>query len=266
MKHDTVIIIPARYASSRFPGKPLVRIRGATGEVRSLIERTWRAATEVDKIDAIYIATDDDRIADAALSFGANVVMTDTNCANGTERCADAIQKLGIQPGVVVNLQGDAPLTPPWFITSVIDQIKSGANVATPILRLSARSYTQFVEDRRVGLVGGTTVVLNNRSQALYFSKEVLPYTGREYCENNEVPVFQHIGVYAYTSSALLSYSRNGVCLLEKLEGLEQLRFLYNGSSISCVEVQAGGRAFWELNNPHDTTRIESILLNEGRI
>ena len=266
MKQDTIIIIPARYASSRFPGKPLVGLRGATGVVRSLLERTWITASEVENIDAIYIATDDERIADTALGFGANVVMTDVNCANGTERCADAIQKLSIDPDVVVNLQGDAPLTPPWFINSVIDSIKSGAHVATPILRLSLKSYTQFIEDRRAGLVGGTTVVLNNISQALYFSKEVLPYIGRSIHRDEEVPVFHHIGVYAYTAKALLNYKQNGACMLEELEGLEQLRFLHNMSPIFCVEVDAKGRDFWELNNPCDKSRIENILIKEGRI
>ncbi|MCC6002353.1 MAG: 3-deoxy-manno-octulosonate cytidylyltransferase [Pararhodobacter sp.] len=261
---DVVIVIPARYASSRYPGKPLAGLRGATGQVRSLIERSWLAARAVPGVDAVLVATDDDRIARAAADFGAEVVMTDPACANGTERCADAIARLGIAPRVVVNLQGDAPLTPAWFVSALIDAMQAGAQVATLVLRLTPETHARFLEDRQAGRVGGTTAVMDARSRALYFSKEVLPYTGRSYAADEQVPAFHHVGVYAYTPAALADYMRAGPCALENLEGLEQLRFLYNGLPVTCVEVQAQGREFWELNNPEDVPRIEAVLQREG--
>ncbi|PZX45609.1 3-deoxy-manno-octulosonate cytidylyltransferase (CMP-KDO synthetase) [Roseinatronobacter thiooxidans] len=264
MAADTIIIIPARYASSRYPGKPLVGLRGAGGESASLIERSWRAARAVAGVDAVYVATDDDRIADAAHGFGAEVVMTDAACANGTERCADALARLGIAPRVVVNLQGDAPLTPAWFVSALIAAMKAGAEVATPVLRLTPETHARFLEDRRAGRVGGTTAVMTAQGQALYFSKEVLPYTGRLYSGAEQVPAFHHVGVYAYTPQALAAYMQAGACDLENLEGLEQLRFLYNGLPVTCVEVEAQGREFWELNNPEDVARIEAVLHREG--
>lgn len=261
---DRVILIPARYASTRYPGKPLVGLQGASGVTRALIERSWRAARSVDGVDAVYVATDDDRIARAAEGFGAQVVMTSTDCANGTERCADAIARLGIAPRVVVNLQGDAPLTPAWFVSALIEAVEAGAQMATPVLRLTPETHARFMEDRRAGRVGGTTAVMDAKGRALYFSKEVLPYTGRIYGAAEQVPAFHHVGVYAYTPDALKAYMQAGPCALENLEGLEQLRFLYNGLPVTCVEVKAEGREFWELNNPEDVARIEAVLQREG--
>ena len=260
----TVIIIPARYASTRYPGKPLVGLTGATGITRSLVERSWLAARAVRGVDAIWVATDDARIADAARGFGAEVVMTDSACANGTERCADAIARLGIAPDVVVNLQGDAPLTPPWFVEALIAAMTGEIRMATPVLRCTPEVHARFLADRRAGLVGGTTAVMNAASDALYFSKEVIPYTGRTYAEGETVPVFHHVGVYAYTPAALAAYRARGACALETLEGLEQLRFLDAGIPVRCVEVDARGRDFWELNNPADVARIEAAMAAEG--
>ena len=117
---SVLIAIPARYASTRYPGKPLAVLKGATGEARSLIERSWRAAMDVKGVDRVVVATDDDRIGEAANGFGAEVVMTSENCANGTERCAEAHSTLGGGYDIVVNLQGDAPLTPSWFVEELI--------------------------------------------------------------------------------------------------------------------------------------------------
>ena len=116
----TVIIIPARYASSRFPGKPLAMLQLADGSRKSLIELSWEAAKQVEGISEVYVATDDSRIRDAALDFGAKVIMTSSNCANGTERCAEALENANLDADLVINLQGDAPLTPPWFIEALI--------------------------------------------------------------------------------------------------------------------------------------------------
>ena len=127
---SALVVIPARYASTRYPGKPLVALTGASGMASTLIERSWRAAMSVQGVDRVVVATDDDRIADAARAFGAEVVMTSTQCANGTERCAEAHAALGGGYDVVVNLQGDAPLTPPWFIEGLIAAMAANPNLS----------------------------------------------------------------------------------------------------------------------------------------
>ena len=259
---SVLVVIPARYASSRYPGKPLAMLRGADGTEKSLIERSWIAATQVQGVDRVVVATDDRRIEEAAKAFGAEVVLTSENCANGTERCADALRALGGDFEIVVNLQGDAPLTPHWFVEDLIAGLRADeeADVATPVLRCDGRALNGFLEDRRHGRVGGTTAVFTQSRHALYFSKEVIPFTSATYGDGEETPVFHHVGVYAYRPEALYAYGDWPTGPLERLEGLEQLRFLEQGRSILCVEVDAQGRQFWELNNPEDIDRIESMM------
>lgn len=260
------IVIPARYASTRYPGKPLAELRGATGQSKSLVQRSWEAARQVAGADHVMVATDDNRIADHAVGFGAEVLMTPETCRNGTERCAAALHQLPASTEIVVNLQGDAPLTPPWFVEALIADLKAApdADVATPVLRCDAAALNGFQEDRSMGCVGGTTAVFDNDRRALYFSKEVIPYTGRSFTEGEDIPVFHHVGVYAYRRAALGAYADWPEGRLEKWEGLEQLRFMENGVAVRCVEVEAKGRAFWELNNPVDVDRIEKIMKSQG--
>ncbi|MEO1139733.1 MAG: manno-octulosonate cytidylyltransferase [Pseudomonadota bacterium] len=259
---SVLIVIPARYASSRYPGKPLAMLTGADGVAKSLIERSWRAAQSVSGVDRVVVATDDTRIQAACDAFGAEVVMTSDDCANGTERCAEALEALGQDCDVVVNLQGDAPLTPHWFVEDLVEGLQDDqtADVATPVLRCDDRALNGFLEDRSKGRVGGTTAVFSAARHALYFSKEVIPFTSRHYADGEETPVFHHVGVYAYRPSALYAYRSWPAGPLETLEGLEQLRFLEQGGSILCVEVEARGRQFWELNNPEDIDRIEAMM------
>ncbi len=259
---STVIFIPARYASTRYPGKPLVPLTGATGVAKSLIQRSWEAAKAVEGADAVYVLTDDTRIAEAAQGFGADVLMTSRAARNGTERCADGVAQLPDPPDVVVNLQGDAPLTPPWFVEALIGAMAdSRVQMATPVLKCDAETLRNFVTDRQNGRVGGTTAVMRGDGTALYFSKEVLPFVG-----TLETPpeVWHHVGVYAYRPAALQAYMAWPEGPLERAEGLEQLRFLENGTPVTCVPVEAKGRVFWELNNPVDVARIESVLKKEG--
>lgn len=259
---SVLIVIPARYASSRYPGKPLVELRGASGEAKSLIRRSWDAACDVAGVDKVVVATDDVRIAQAAETFGADVVMTSTTCQNGTERCAETLTKLGEDYEIVVNLQGDAPLTPAWFIEDLVKGLRDNpqADVATPVLRTEGRALNGLLQDRREGRVGGTTAVFGADHNALYFSKEVIPFTGKAYADDDETPVFHHVGVYAYRPAALAAYPGWASGPLEQLEGLEQLRFLERGIPMLCVEVAAKGRQFWELNNPEDVPKIEAML------
>ena len=257
-----LIAIPARFASTRYPGKPLVSLTGATGDSKTLVQRSWEAACLVEGVDRVVIATDDERIKDASEAFGAEVVMTSEACGNGTERCAEALENLGRGYDIVVNLQGDAPLTPHWFVEDLISGLKNDpdAQVATPVLRCDGRALNGFLEDRANGRVGGTTAVFGHNNHALYFSKEVVPYTGHTYAADDETPVFHHVGVYAYRPSALQAYQGWSSGPIESLEGLEQLRFLENSHSVLCVEVDARGRQFWELNNPEDVPRIEAMM------
>jgi 3-deoxy-manno-octulosonate cytidylyltransferase (CMP-KDO synthetase) len=261
-----LLVIPARYASTRYPGKPLVGLRGSTGESKTLIRRSWEAACAVPGIDRVVVATDDPRIRDAAEAFGAEVAMTSPAARNGTERCAEVLAALGDGYEIVVNLQGDAPLTPPWFVEALIAALRAdpGAEVATPVLATSGGALRGFREDRAAGRVGGTTAVFGAGGRALYFSKEVIPYTGRDWPEASPTPVFHHVGVYAYRPAALAAYAGWDEGTLERLEGLEQLRFLERGRPVLCVEVEARGREFWELNNPQDVPRLEAMMAAMG--
>ena len=260
-----VVIVPARYASSRFPGKPLAELRGATGEAKSLARRSWEAAAAVPGVDRVLVATDDERIAEHCRGFGAAVAMTSEAARNGTERCAEALAALGSEPEVVVNLQGDAPLTPPEFATALVEAMAARPDVAvaTPVLRCDAEALANFREDRRAGRVGATTAVFREDGRALYFSKEVIPFSdGVDPAA--PIPVFHHVGLYAYRPAALRAYAAAPPGRLETLEGLEQLRFLETGVDVLCVEVEARGRVFWELNNPVDVGRLEAAMAAAG--
>ena len=166
---SVLIAIPARYASTRYPGKPLVSLRGPDGQ-KTLIRRSWEAAKAVQGVDRVVVATDDARIADHAASFGAEIVMTSSDCQNGTERCCEVVAKL---PGyeIVVNLQGDAPLTPPWIISQLAETMRNGdADVATPAVRLTGADLAKFLEEKRATPTSGTTVVVNHKGDALSVS------------------------------------------------------------------------------------------------
>lgn len=263
---SVLIVIPARYASTRYPGKPLVELTGADGDKRTLIERSWRAACAVSGVDRVVVATDDDRIRLAAEGFGAEVVMTSESCANGTERCAEAHAALGGGYDVVVNLQGDAPLTPHWFIEDLVAGLLAAPDMglATPVLQCDGATLNSLLADRAAGRVGGTTAVFASDRSGLYFSKEVIPFCAEQFDDTAQTPVFHHVGVYAYRPDALASYPSWPTGPLEQLEGLEQLRFLENGRKILCVQVEARGREFWELNNPEDVARIEDMMAKMG--
>lgn len=261
---SVLIAIPARYASTRYPGKPLVSLRGPDGD-KTLIRRSWEAAMTVGGVDRVVVATDDARIRDHAAGFGAEVVMTSDRAQNGTERCAEVA---ALVPGhdIVVNLQGDAPLTPAWFVEDLIAGLRgdAAADIATPVLRCDGQMLAGLLADRRAGRVGGTTAVFGAAMRGLYFSKEVIPFTGKTYADDAPTPVFHHVGVYAYRPAALMAYPTWPMGPLEQLEGLEQLRFLEQGRPVLCVEVTARGRQFWELNNPSDVPVIEAMMAAMG--
>jgi 3-deoxy-manno-octulosonate cytidylyltransferase (CMP-KDO synthetase) len=265
MSDDLAIIIPARFGSTRYPGKPLALLRGATGEARSLIERSWRAALAVAPAERVWVATDDDRIARAVDQFGGQVVMTPETCRNGTERCAAALVQLGPVARVVVNLQGDAPLTPAGIVPRLVAALVADPAVAmaTPAMECSPSLYAHLLADQAAGRVGGTTVTGDSAGRALYFSKRVIPHRPADDPDAHRA-VRLHLGVYAYRPAALAAYAALEPSPLELAEGLEQLRFLESGLPIRLVPCPAPEWDCIELNNPADLPAIEAILRQRG--
>lgn len=256
----SVIVIPARYGSSRFPGKPLEKINGI-----AMIERTWRIAKQA-SADRVFITTDDDRIDEFARSFGAEVVRTGDDCANGTERVYEALTHLGETPDIVINLQGDAVLTPPWILDDIINAMKSDPSVriATPATRITLQQYQDLAKQKASGIVGGTLVVFNKQFDAMYFSKSPIPFVRSS--KDSELPLFRHIGLYGYTYAALKQYLELPMSQLEKIEGLEQLRALENCIPIRVVVVDYRGKTHGSVDSPEDIKTIEQIINAQGEL
>jgi len=262
---NSVILIPARYQSTRYPGKPLVDLKGAGGIAKPLIQRSVEAARRVAGVSGVFVVTDDDRIADACTRFGVGVIMTSSECRNGTERCAEALAQLH-DPDLVINFQGDALLTPPGFVEALIARMEGDrdALVATPAMQLRAQEVRTLQAEEAAGRVGGTTVVTDVQGYALYFSKRLIPHLPAGALDEGMSPVRLHVGVYAYRPEALNRYVASPVSELETLEGLEQLRFLASGMRIAVVDVEAPPFALRELNNPEDVEPIEQALAEAG--
>lgn len=257
----TLIVIPARQASTRFPGKPMALVSG-----KSLLSRVWQIAKTVRGIDQVVIATDHEKIQKHAESFGAEVVFTRADCENGTERAYDAARKIIPRPDIVLNLQGDAVLTPPWIIQSLVNEMLRSPEIqmATPATRLNWEKYDEFVKSKSEGRVSGTLVVFDKNYNALYFSKGLIPFLRDR--ELKEPPIYRHIGLYAYRYSALEKYVSLSMTPLEQAEKLEQLRALENGIPIKIVPVDYQGRTHWSVDNPEDIQKVEEIILREGEL
>jgi len=262
---NTVILIPARYASTRLPGKPLVDLKGATGTPKPLIQRSVEAARRVAGVSGVFVVTDDDRIAEGCAPARVGVLMTSPDWRNGTERCAEAVAQLHA-PDLIINFQGDALLTPPSFVEALIEHMEedSDALVATPAMRLRSEEVEELRREEAAGRVGGTTVVTDTKGRALYFSKRLIPHLPEWAMEAEVTPMKLHVGVYAYRPRALKLYSETPLGELETLEGLEQLRFLDAGVPIHVVEVETPPFALRELNNPEDVAPIEEALAAAG--
>jgi 3-deoxy-manno-octulosonate cytidylyltransferase (CMP-KDO synthetase) len=262
---NAVILIPARYASSRYPGKPLVELKGASGTTKPLIQRSVEAARRVKGVSGVFVLTDDERIADGCAPAKVGVIMTSPECRNGTERCAEALSSLH-EPDLMINFQGDALLTPPGFVEALIARLESDkdALVATPAMRLRSEEVRALQAEEAAGRVGGTTVVTDDQGHALYFSKRLIPYLPAGALDGEMSPVRLHVGVYAYRPEALERYVATPVSELEVLEGLEQLRFLAAGIPIAVVDVETPPFALRELNNPEDVAPIEQALAEAG--
>jgi 3-deoxy-manno-octulosonate cytidylyltransferase (CMP-KDO synthetase) len=262
---NSVILIPARYQSSRYPGKPLVELKGASGAAKPLIRRSVEAARRVRGVSGVFVVTDDERIAEACRPAKVGVIMTSPECRNGTERCAEALAQLH-DPDLVINFQGDALLTPPGFVEALAARMEDDrdALVATPAMRLRSDEVRVLQAEEEAGRVGGTTVVTNDQGHALYFSKRIIPHLPGGALSRDMAPVRLHVGVYAYRPEALERYAATPVSELETLEGLEQLRFLVAGIPVAVVDVQTPPFALRELNNPEDVAPIEQALAEAG--
>jgi 3-deoxy-manno-octulosonate cytidylyltransferase (CMP-KDO synthetase) len=256
---DVAVIIPARYASVRLPGKPLAAIAG-----RSMIERVWSIAVAAVGNASVYVATDSDVIAKAVSAFGGNVCMTSEGCRNGTERVFEAAKALPVAPKMIVNMQGDVPLLPPHVVTALVESMQSGKTaMATPAWQLRWDEVEAIEQVRAAGSSSGTLVTKDLNDNALYFSSAVIPFI-RGKREGALSPIFRHIGMYAYTMDALRKYVSLSPSPLEELEKLEQLRALENGIPIKVVTVDLHGRTLWSVDAPDDVIRVEALLKAEG--
>ena len=262
---NAVILIPARYGSSRFPGKPIFPLKGASGVAKPLIERTVEAARRVAGVSGVFVVTDDERIADACAPACVGVIMTSSECRNGTERCAEALAQLH-DVDLVINFQGDALLTPAGFVEALIARMDTDpdALVATPALRLRSDEVRTLQAEEAAGRVGGTSVVTDTKGRALYFSKRLIPHLPVGALDDAMSPVRLHVGVYAYRPAALSLYAATPPSDLEQLEGLEQLRFLAAGVPVAVIDVETPAFALRELNNPEDVAPIEEALAAAG--
>ena len=223
------VVIPSRFGASRLPGKPLLYIAG-----KSLIQHVFECAQRSDA-EQIVIATDDERIADVAIGFGAEVCMTSADHPSGTDRLAEVVVKQSYTDDhVIVNLQGDEPLMPPAVINQVAQNLitRAGASMATVCKRIKT---SRMLFDPHV-----VKVVSDEQGYALYFSRAAIPWDRERFPMDEDLPEYfthyAHIGLYAYRCGFLKDYVRWSVCHLEETESLEQLRVLYKGHKIHVEE------------------------------
>lgn len=254
-----LVVIPARWGSTRFPGKPLAPLRGIP-----MLQRVWALARAGAPAARVVIATDDQRIAAFAASLGAEAAMTDPAIRNGTERAAAVLNALSATPDLVLNLQGDAVLTPPWVLAALLDAARDpSVRMVTPAARMSPDALARLAAAKAAGEVGGTTVVTARNGDALYFSKSLIPFrrAGAE-----DVPVLRHIGLYGYRPDVLRSLVTLPMGPLERAESLEQLRALEHGIPVRVVEVDYRGRTHWGVDTEDDLRRCEALIAAEGEL
>ena len=218
-------IIPARYASTRFPGKALAEIKGI-----SMLQRVYEQAKKANCLSELIIATDDQRIVKHASSFGAKAIMTKTEYPSGTDRCFEAYQLNGKSYDYVINIQGDEPFLDPEQINSLGRICKGETEIATQMIKCN---NADVLFD-----LGEVKITLNTKNEALYFSRNVIPFLkGKDqkiWHENHDY--YRHVGMYAYRTDILEKITKLAPSALEKAESLEQLRWLENGYKIACAE------------------------------
>ncbi len=262
----TLIVVPARYGSARFPGKPLAPIAG-----RPMIERVaLRAEAAAAALpDADYVvATDDSRIADHCAAAQVKTVMTDKALASGSDRALAAAEALQASPDFIVNLQGDAPFTPVDYITKIVAALEAtGADAATPVIQLDWPALDVLRAAKRETPFSGTTCVFGEDGRALWFSKTIIPAIRNEAALRSAAdfsPVWRHVGLYGFQAGALKRFTRLAPSPQEIIEGLEQLRLLENGMSIHCAPVAAPAISTGGVDTPEDLARLEALIAARG--
>jgi 3-deoxy-manno-octulosonate cytidylyltransferase (CMP-KDO synthetase) len=242
-------IIPARYASTRFPGKPLAVLGGKT-----VIQRVYEQVNNV--LSEVYVATDDERIFKCVESFGGKAVMTRSDHQSGTDRIQEAVEKTSTQTDVIINVQGDEPFIQPSQIQTLMQLFD---DPSTQIGTLG--KYFENIE--AVENPNSPKIVIDNRGFALYFSRSVIPYIRGKERQNwfGEYPFLKHLGVYAYRREVLTEVTKLPQSSLEKTESLEQLRWLQNGYRIrvGLTDVETVG-----IDTPEDLQRAEAFLNQIG--
>lgn len=247
------IAIPARYGSTRFPGKPLAKIGG-----QSMLSRVVDLAKSIPDVD-VFVTTEDQRIADHAQEIGVECVMTG-DCATGSDRVLAALQARGDMPDYVLNLQGDAPFTPAHVVKALIDAFADNPDVVTPVHRLSWDDLDRLRESKKTTPFSGTTAIVKD-GRALWFSKNILPAIRKEDRSRDVSPVYQHMGLYGFKVSVLEQFCALPQSCYEQLEGLEQLRLLENGIEVTAVDVAIeSGTIQSGIDTPEDLARAEEML------
>jgi 3-deoxy-manno-octulosonate cytidylyltransferase (CMP-KDO synthetase) len=237
----TAVLIPARWASTRFPGKPLHLIAG-----KPLVQHVWERACRAKGIDQVIVATDDIRIAESAFAFGAEVALTSPRCVSGTDRCAEVAKHLkGIRQ--VVNVQGDEPLVDPALISRLAATLDADRSLDM------ATAATPFGAGEDPSNPNAVKVVLNREGNALYFSRSLIPFPR----DGKPVPWLRHLGIYAYTTRFLLQFVQWPTGKLERIESLEQLRALENGAAIRVLKAKGASVG---VDTPEDVAVAERLL------
>jgi 3-deoxy-manno-octulosonate cytidylyltransferase (CMP-KDO synthetase) len=259
-----LIIIPARYGSTRLPAKPLALIAGQTMLSRMVtIARTAMAEL---KDTELLVATDHDAIMQHCAELGAPAILTPPDCPSGTDRCAAALRASASDATFIINLQGDTPLTPPHFIVRMCEAYHARpTDVVTLVTQLDWNALDGLRTQKQTTPFSGTTVVMHPETHdALWFSKQILPAIRSEAAlrsHNHLSPVWRHIGMYGYSRDMVLRYPDLKEGFYEQLEGLEQLRLLEHGYHIRCVAVEYGDHpAMNGVDSPEDILRAETLL------
>ncbi|MCB9964115.1 MAG: 3-deoxy-manno-octulosonate cytidylyltransferase [Rhodospirillales bacterium] len=266
-----LIVIPARYGSTRFPGKPLVLLGGRSmlshvvEKAREAIAFVREGSMESVDID-LLIATDDERIMAHAADLNTSAILTPASCKTGTDRVLAAIRQLPESPDYVLCLQGDVPLIPSEVVRDMIRTMLEfpHLDVVTPVHNLSWEDLDRLRAAKEQTPFSGTTVIMDDAQRAVWFSKNIIPAIRKEDSFRASLPmspVWRHIGVYGYRVDILERFSYLEEGFYEQLEGLEQLRLLENHISIQCVPVTIpAGALLSGIDSPEDLARAEAVL------
>ncbi len=262
------IAIPARYGSTRFPGKPLAMISGKS-MLQRVLEVAHKAAEHYDDI-TVFVTTEDKRIAEHVTELGAICINTPPSCPTGSDRVLSAIRQLNDWPDFIINLQGDAPFTPPAVIRQIFDAFKQNprAEVITPVHQLGWHDLDRLRKTKETTPFSGTTAIINDEKRALWFSKNIIPAIRKEdelRTQSNISPIHQHIGLYGFRSDILEKFCGLPQGTYENLEGLEQLRMLENGIHIQTVNIDIEeGLIQSGIDSPEDIERAENYIKTHG--